>query len=86
MGTYAEYSGTLSIPEEKREQFTAHMLKLLNYGGMMQFETVRLYGLELYLLKPVRELTDGKVSFHYNTGSCCGRCRITRMKQIPTRS
>lgn len=66
MGTFAEYSGTFSIPEEKREQFTAHMLKLLNYGGMMQFETVSLYGCELYLLKPVRELSDGKVNFHYN--------------------
>ena len=40
MGTFARYTGKMDIPEEKRECFGRQMMKILNYGGMMQFEKV----------------------------------------------
>ena len=50
MGTFARYTGKMDIPEEKRECFGRQMMKILNYGGMMQFEKVLLFGHELLLL------------------------------------
>lgn len=66
MGTFAGYVGTMDIPEEKRECFGMQMMKLLNYGGMMQFEKVSLFGHELLLLSPVELSSEGEVDFTYN--------------------
>lgn len=66
MGTFAGYTGKMDIPEEKRECFNRQMIKLLNYGGMMQFEEVSLFGHELFLLNPVELSSEGKVYFWYN--------------------
>lgn len=66
MGVFGGYSGAMKIPEEKKELFVKSMSKLLNYGGMMSFELVKMYGCELGLLKPVEILPEGEVSFHYN--------------------
>ena len=66
MGTFASYHGSTFIPEELREQFSEHMMKILNYGGMMQLEEVKIYGRKLYLLKPVKIYPGGEVDFHYN--------------------
>lgn len=66
MGTYAGYTGGKDIPEEKRDDFTKKMLKLLNYAGMMNFEVVNLFGIELGLIKEVELDEKGMASFHYN--------------------
>lgn len=66
MGTFAGYTGKMDIPEEKRECFGRRMMKLLNYGGMMQFEKASLFGHELFLLSPVEVSSEGKVDFWYN--------------------
>lgn len=66
MGTFARYTGKMDIPEEKRECFGRQMMKILNYGGMMQFEKVLLFGHELLLLSPVELSSEGKVDFRYN--------------------
>lgn len=66
MGTFAGYTGKMDIPEEKRECFGRQMMKLLNYGGMMQFEKVSLFDHELLLLSPVELSSEGKVDFWYN--------------------
>ena len=66
MGTFASYHGSAFIPEELRKQFSEQMMKILNYGGMMQFESVKLYGRKLYLLKPVKIHTGGEIDFHFN--------------------
>lgn len=52
MGTFAGYTGKMDIPEEKRECFGKQMMKILNYGGMMQFEKVSLFGHEPASYKP----------------------------------
>ncbi len=66
MGTFACYAGEMNIPEEKRNCFGKQMMKLLNYGGMMQIEQVSLFGRKLVLLSPVELSEEGDVSFWYN--------------------
>ncbi|MCM1235565.1 MAG: hypothetical protein NC489_36160 [Ruminococcus flavefaciens] len=66
MGTFGCYTGNMHISKNKRKEFTRNVLKLLNYGGMMQFEKVNLYGKELILLKPLELDQEKKVSFHFN--------------------
>lgn len=66
MGTYAGYTGGMDILEEERDDFTEKMLKLLNYGGMMNFEVVNMFGIELGLIKQVELDENGRAFFHYN--------------------
>ena len=66
MGTFAGYLGKKNIPKEKREEFSQNMLKLLNYGGMMQFENVNIYGKDVALIKVPSPDDEGRVRFHYN--------------------
>ncbi len=66
MGTFGCYEGSACIPEEKQREFTENVIKLLNYGGMMQFEQVCMYGKKVTLIKPVEMDAEGKVYFHYN--------------------
>lgn len=65
MGTFGSYTGSMSISDKKKEEFTEYLLKLLNYGGMMQFEEVRLYGKEILLIKPVEPDGEGKAKLLY---------------------
>lgn len=66
MGTFGSYTGSMKIAEEKKEAFGRQVAKILNYGGMMQFEQISMYGHELGLLKPIELDPEGKVHFHYN--------------------
>ena len=63
MGTYAGYTGGMDILEEERDDFTEKMLKLLNYGGMMNFEVVNMFGIELGLIKQVELDENGRAFF-----------------------
>ena len=66
MGTFGSYRGSMKIAEEKKEIFCRQVAKILNYGGMMQFEQISMYGHEMGLLKPVELYPGGTVRFHYN--------------------
>lgn len=66
MGTYGSYTGRKVISEAKKEEFTEHLLKILNYGGMMQFDVVHLFGREVPLIRPVQLNQEKEASFHYN--------------------
>ena len=66
MGVFGWYLGNGSIPENKRKQFSDYMGKVLNYGGMMEPDPVRLYGKEIILLDPVKVRSGGSVYFSYN--------------------
>lgn len=66
MGTFGHYTGSMYIPEEKREEFARQVEKVLNYGGMMQFERISMYGHDMGLLKPVKLYPGGKSYFHFN--------------------
>lgn len=66
MGTYGYYTGSMDIPEERKEEFFRQVVKLTNYGGMMDYERVSLYGYDMALLKPVEICREGRVYFDYN--------------------
>ena len=48
------YCGDMTIPNEKREEFTNRVLRIMDQGGLMALEKVRLCGRELTLLTPPR--------------------------------
>ena len=54
MGTYLDYFGDRTIPEDKREEFTRKILTILNQGGMMDLEEVSMFGKKIWLLKPLQ--------------------------------
>lgn len=66
MGSFGNCYGHIEIPENKKQEFHSYVEKLLNYGGMMQFETVSMYGRCISLLKPVTLVEDSCNYFHYN--------------------
>lgn len=66
MGTFGGYTGNRHIPEERRDEFARQVIKILNYGGMMQLERISMYGHDMALLKPVELYPGGKVDFHFN--------------------
>ena len=66
MGTFGGYTGQTHIKEEQKEQFTRQIMKILNYGGMMSFEAVNMYGSELGLLIPAKIFPGGGWRFWYN--------------------
>lgn len=66
MGTFACYMGNMNIPTKKRKLFSEQMMKILQYGGMMQFNRVSMYGKAIVIMRPVEPDEDGDVYFHYN--------------------
>lgn len=66
MGTFGDYTGSMSISDKKKKEFTNNLLKLLNYGGMMQLDKVCMYGKEILLIKPVELDGKGETEFHFN--------------------
>ena len=52
MGTFAEYIGTMDIPENRRAEYAQWMLRLLHAGGMMSVDEVGLFGHRIRLLYP----------------------------------
>lgn len=66
MGTFTGYYGNMTIPEEKRNEFTLRMFRLLEQGGMMDSEQVQIYGKQISLLTPLAPNEDGRVLFEYN--------------------
>lgn len=59
MGTFVNFIGDMSVPEEKRALFNRYMQKILDIGGIMDLSRVELDFDEIYLLEPV-DLSEGK--------------------------
>lgn len=38
MGTFCDYNGNMTIPDEFKDEFNENMIKILQRGGMMQFK------------------------------------------------
>jgi len=60
------YCGDMTIPNEKREEFTNRVLKIMDQGGLMATEKVRLCGRELTLLAPPRLDTSNNVRVDFS--------------------
>lgn len=74
MGTFAGYTGGMDILEEERDDFTQKILKLLNYSGMMNFEVVNMFGMEL-----LSHGTEGRTDVERMYSNYAGR--IERIKR-----
>ena len=71
MGTFVNFTGDISVPEEKRALFNRYMQKILDIGGIMDLSRVEMDFDEIYLLEPV-DLSDGKKhSFCFNYFEDC---------------
>lgn len=66
MGTFAEFIGTMDIPEDDRAEYAQQMLKLLQAGGMMSVQEVQLYGKRLRFLSPPEFDESGHAWGSYN--------------------
>ena len=69
MGSFAYYTGCMTIPEEKKPVFVEQMCRLLYLGGMMNTEEVKMFGNTLTLLKPVPPMPktgEKDIDFFYN--------------------
>lgn len=67
MGMFVGVMGDVSISEEKRETYVAQMLAVLTQGGMMQYDTIQLYGKNIILIhKPEFDTDRGVVEWQYN--------------------
>ena len=66
MGTFLNYYGDDEILETKREEYIKNVKKVLKYGGMVQFDNVKLFDKEIGLISPPTPDENGKIIFHYN--------------------
>lgn len=89
MGTYANvFSGGGSIPENKREKFSKRLESLFQAGGMMEIESVQLYGKTVRIIRKAAMHEYG-MRFSYNyfedsiwemAGFDKAACRVTSGK------
>lgn len=66
MGTFAEYIGTMDIPENRRAEYARQMLRLLHAGGMMSVDEVGLFGHRIRLPYPPELDETGRAWGCYN--------------------
>lgn len=66
MGTFGNYWGNCRIEDDKKSVFDEQITKVLNYGGMMSFEQISMYGHKMGLLKPFEIYPGGSMDFHFN--------------------
>lgn len=67
MGTYVGVMGDISIPKEQWKTCVAQMLAVLTQGGMMQYDTIQLYGKNIMLIhKPEFDTDRGVIDWQYN--------------------
>ena len=67
MGTFVGVMGDVSIPKEHWEIYVTQMLAVLTQGGMMQYDTIQLYGKNIILIhKPEFDTDRGIVEWQYN--------------------
>ena len=72
MGSFVRVYGDPKITDpEKKEAFIEGAKKLIHEGGMMQFETVNMFGKEIELIHPPEMDEDGEICFHYNYFGDC---------------
>lgn len=67
MGTFVGVMGDVSVPKKQWETHVAQMLAVLTQGGMMQYDTIQLYGKNIMLIhKPEFDTDRGVVDWQYN--------------------
>ena len=81
MGTFVAIAGEVSIPEERQREYVAQIMTVLTHGGMLQSETIRLFGRFVTLIHfPEFDVDSGCLEFNYNylENRCWERCALSR--------
>ena len=90
MGTFAEYIGTMDIPENRRTEYARQMLRLLHAGGMMSVDEVGLFSHCIRLLYPPEldraDARGAAITISRTTSGKVGVSTPTRAHFPPTRS
>ena len=81
MGTFVGIAGEVSIPEERQREYVAQIMTVLTHGGMLQSETIRLFGRFVTLIHfPEFDVDSGYLEFSYNylENRCWEHCALNR--------
>ena len=81
MGTFVGIAGEVSIPEERQREYVAQIMTVLTHGGMLQSETIRLFGRFVTLIHfPEFDVDSGHLEFNYNylENRCWECCALNR--------
>ena len=81
MGTFVGIAGEVSIPEERQREYVAQIMTVLTHGGMLQSETIRLFGRFVTLIHfPEFDVDSGYLEWDYNylENRCWERCALNR--------
>ena len=81
MGTFVGIAGEVSIPEERQREYVAQIMTVLTHGGMLQSETIRLFGRFVTLIHfPEFDVDSGCLEWGYNylENDCWERCALNR--------
>mgnify|MGYP004666729785 CR=1 FL=1 len=81
MGTFIGIAGDVSVPEERQRGYVAQIMTVLTHGGMLQSETIRLFGRFVTLIHfPEFDVDSGCLEFNYNylENRCWERCALSR--------
>lgn len=66
MGTFVGYNGDMTIPEDKKEEFTESMMKVVREGGLMEAEDINMHGKRITLLHLPEFNEKGIATFCYS--------------------
>lgn len=81
MGTFVGIAGDVSVPEERQREYVAQIMTVLTHGGMLQSETIRLFGRFVTLIHfPEFDVDSGCLEFNYNylENEYWERCALNR--------
>ena len=81
MGTFVGIAGEVSIPEERQREYVAQIMTVLTHGGMLQSETIRLFGRFVTLIHfPEFDVDSGCLEWGYNypENECWECCTLNR--------
>ncbi len=81
MGTFIGIAGDVSVPEERQRGYVAQIMTVLTHGGMLQSETIRLFGRFVTLIHfPEFDVDSGYLEWGYNylENRCWERCALNR--------
>ena len=87
MGTFVGITGKTEVPEERLETYVKQMLTVWRCGGMMQYETVRLYGRNIALIHPPEFGADEWYmicQYNYFENDTWQPCVLNRLSEVCT--
>ena len=66
MGVFAGMYGEVHVPPGSLGELTQRVLTVVQQGGMMNEETVKMFGKKISLIEPAKLDRNGQLSYNYN--------------------